>query len=304
MVLIYYLHFALQNLNTLVILSMKNFTLLITFVFLLSCSPTTILDKVFQYKFYEGLDYKLLYTAPEVSESDLFLIHYAIIRQRDYFNYSVEGKTYGEILTMAKGFQQNGFPAKVNMNDNGQQDKVSVSAEAGGITQVRKKNNKKRLLKALKFNATIENPEDKEVVLLNNSFIVRGPFGDHVTTLNFEINCILDAKKIVNIGFIVPSETVKKNLFFEGSPYITQVRIDNVLNQLTIEPSGMSIKEEGRYFKECFFNASVLEPQVIFDYTKDFEEKEWKSKAADGTYVLDFGDMHMPPDQDEVIQMR
>jgi len=265
-----------------------------------------MLDKSFSYEYYEKLDYKKLLAEADVSENDLFLIHYTIIRQRDYFNYTVEGKTYREILEMAKGFEKDGFPVEIKMNDNGQQDLIQIAAAAEGVGFAKKGSNSKRILKTFNFKCSFDNPKKEEVVLLNSSFIVKGPFGDYITTVNYEINCILQGAKSTDASFLVPGKTIQKNLLFEGSPFITQVRIDHLdlLNKLTVHPSGLSTKSEGRYFNDCFFNAARVEPHTIVDYKKDLKDKSWKNKSSDGTYTLDLGNMHRPDETDEVIQMR
>ncbi len=283
---------------------MKNFIALLPLVFFIACTPSSILDKKMQYIFYEKMDYKLLIKAEDVSDADLFLINYAIIRQRDYFNYTVEGKTYREILAMAKGFQKNGLPVEIKLNDNGAQDKIQIAAVTEGVGFVKKKSNTKRVLKTLKFKAKLDNPSKKDVVLLNSSFIVKGPFNDYLTTVNYEINCIAKAETTVDAAFVVPGKTIQRNLLFEGNPYITRLGIDEILNNLTLTPSGMSIKDEGRYFKECFFNASRMEPQIVLNFGKDLEDREWKIENPDGTYTLNFGNMHTPDESDEVIQYR
>lgn len=283
---------------------MKNFIILIPIILLIACTPSTILDKKMEYIFYEKMDYKLLLKDETVSEADVFLINYAIVRQRDYFNYTVEGKTYGEILAMAKDFQQNGMPVKFNMNENSERGNIQVSAVTEGVGFVKKDSNSKRVIKTLNFRSKFDNPTDKDIVILNSSFVINGPFGDYLTTVNYDINCIAKAKNSTDVSCIVPGKVIQKNLLFEGSPYITRLGIDEILSNLNVAPSGVSTKDEGRYFKECFFNASRIEPQVIINYQEDFEGKEWKSKGADGVFSIDVGDMHIPDDTDEVIQMR
>ena len=281
---------------------MKKIILFIALFGLVSCN-SSILDKEFSYEFYERLDYKNLVKATDVSKDDLFLIHYSILRQRDYFNYTVEGKTYREILEMAKSFKINGFPAEFTLTDNSKQDKIQQKAAAEGVGYARKGNTKK-VLKTLNFSCTIENPTDKDVVLLNSSFIVKGPFGDYLTTVNYEINCILQAKKTVIAGCVVSGKTIKQNLLFEGNPYIQRIGDDEVISNLEVIPSGLSYQDEGRYFKDCFFNAARIEPHNIVDFSKDLKDKDWKVALPDGTFSLNMGNMHIPDEKDEVIEMR
>ncbi len=271
---------------------------------MLSCNSDGILGKKFTYEWYEKLDYEKLLVSDKINDSELFLLNYAIVRHRDYFNYSLKDKSYKEILEMAGNFSRDGFPVEFKLNENGTQDIIKQSIKVEEVGMVRKSPNSKRLLKTLNFKCRFENSTDQEVVLLSSSFVVKGPFGDYLTTLNYEINCILEAGGSVDAGFILPGRVIQNNLLFEGNPYIRRLGIDNILNSLQIEPSGMSLQDKGRYFKECYFGEARLEPQVMVDFKKDLKDREWKKQNAEGKYVLDFGDMHIPDTSDEVIQMR
>lgn len=282
---------------------MKNFALLLLLLPFLACESGGIMSKKFTYELYESLDYEKLLKSDKIDDNELFLLNYAVIRQRDYFNYTIENKPFQEILEMAGQFSRDGFPVEVKLNDNGKQDQIRQTVAFEGVGMVRKKSNQKRLLKTVNFKCKYENTSDQSVVLLNSSFVVKGPFNDYLTTVNYEINCILGAGESVYVGFIVPGKTIQRNLLFEGNPRIRRLGIDNILNQIKIEPSGMSLQDKGKYFKECFFNDARLEPQVIIDFAKNLKEN-WKTQGADGTYTIDLGDMHIPDTSDEVIQMR
>jgi hypothetical protein len=288
---------------SLVVLRMKKITIAFAIIILSFSCSTSILDKKFAYQFYENHYYKELLVSPEVSESDLFLINYCVIRQRDYFNYTIEDKTFREILEMAKTYQKNGFPVDFKLENNGAQDKIKQEITLEGIGHARK-GTSKTVLKTLNFSCKFNNPTNKDVVLLNSSFIINGPFGDHLTTVNYEINCILKANSSVTVPCIVPGKTIQQNILFEGNPLIFRLGIDDILTQLQVVPSGLSYQDQGKYFKECFYNAARIEPHNIMLYSKALKDKDWKVLSPDGTYSLNMGNMHIPDDSDEVIEMR
>ena len=294
---------ALKYSLSIVVLRMKKIILLATLIGLFSCDSFTILDKKFEYKFYEKLDYAKLVKSELVSDEDLFLINYTIVRQRDYFNYTVEGKTYGEILELGKSLKENGMPVEVKMEDNGIQNELRQIVVREGVGHVRVPNSKK-VIKTLNFKCEFENPTDKDIVLLSSSFIVEGPFGDYLSTVNFEVNCILQAGTKVFVPCAIPGKTIQQNILFEGNPLIQRLGIDNIINELQVKASGISYQDEGRYFRDCFFNAARIEPQNIINYKEDLKDKNWKISNSDGTYSLDFGKMHIPNERDEVIEMR
>ncbi len=284
---------------------MKNLLFITVLITCFGCNSASILDKKFQYQFYENLDYEKLLRAEDVSDADLFLINYAVLRQRDYLNYTIEGKSYREILELANSFQQNGFPANISLTDNATKSEIVQSVQVEGVGFARKQANSKRIVKTFSFKSTYTNPTSKDIVVLNSSFLVKGPFQDHLTTINYEINCVIPANSKVEVDCVVPGKVIQKNILFEGNPHIRRIGIDALLAQLEVVPSGLSAQSEIKYFKDCFFNAASIEPHRSMQYA-DFAEDNpsWKSKDADGKYSLNLGNMHIPDDADEVIQMR
>jgi len=102
--------------------------LFLTFVFstfFMSCEKS-VLDKPFNPILYKT-EFGQFFKDPTISNKDAFLINYSIIRQRDYLGYEVEGKTYGEILDMAKAFNKNGMPINETYDDEEFQDDLEVS---------------------------------------------------------------------------------------------------------------------------------------------------------------------------------
>lgn len=282
---------------------MKNLLLLLILISISACS-SSILDQPYRETMYERLDYERLLKSEEVSDADLFMLNYTIVRQRDYFNYTIKGKKFGEILEEARNYSKNGFPLNLKLNDNGKQDRIKQSITMEGKSQMPHPKKAKRTLVALKFSCKYENPSDKDIVMMNSSFILNGPFGDYITTINYELNCIIPANGVTHINFVVPAKTISNNLKYEGDPNIQRLGIDNILNTCEAVPSGMDLQDDGKYFKDCFFNAASLAPHVIIDFKKSLKDKEWKTQNPDGTYTLDLGNMHIPDSSDEVIKMQ
>ncbi len=284
---------------------MKNITYFLILFLFFSCEPSSILDRPFKYETYEKTDYVNLVKSKELSNSELLLLNYTVFRQRDYFNYSIEGKTFREILALANDFKTNGFPANIKLEDNGAHDQIQQTISMEGVSQVRKPGSKKRRLKTLNFSCKYENPGDKDIVLLNSSFIINGLLKDHITTVNYDINCIIQAGTSTTVNFIVFGSTIRQNLKYEGNPFLQRTLIDDLIPELQAIPSGMTFKNEGKYFKDCFFNAARVQPVVTMDYADALKGKEWKTLGADGkTFELDLGYMHTPADSNQIILNR
>lgn len=107
------------------------------FAILSSCQFKTALDDTFNLSTYQR-DYVKLQGLEDITLDDLHLLNYAIVRQRDYYNYQIEGKTYGEILEMARSFRENGLPVKEQYNRNGAQDILVLTPQSEGMGMVRK----------------------------------------------------------------------------------------------------------------------------------------------------------------------
>ncbi|MDG2418928.1 MAG: hypothetical protein P8M17_08055, partial [Saprospiraceae bacterium] len=102
--------------------------LFMTFIFstfIMSCDKS-VLDKPFN-----PILYKTAFTQflkdENISNKDAFLINYSIIRQREYLGYEIENKSYGEILEMARVFNQNGIPVKETYDETEYEDDLEVT---------------------------------------------------------------------------------------------------------------------------------------------------------------------------------
>ena len=140
-----------------------------------ACGPEALLDRPFNPEKYK-VDLTRLLKDTSISNADALLINYAVIRNRPYYNYSIQGKTYGEILHMAKGFKEKGLPIEEIFEPVAEkQELLSLKVFNEGSGLVRKKGSKSRLKKMLNFSCEYTNTSDQDVVLSNSTFQIRGP---------------------------------------------------------------------------------------------------------------------------------
>lgn len=244
------------------------FLLLSTFLLLISCSQSS-LDQPYQSKTYKE-DFKEMILDEQVDNHQLYLINYAIMRDRTYIDYSVEGKTYGEILDLAKGFKNKGWPVKETLNPAQEQNILSVSVKNDGIGLMRKGQGSK-MAKTLNFSANYQNNSENEVVLRSSTFIIRGPFKDHVATAAFEINCLIPPKEKLEADFIIDAKKISPAFTYKAKPYPAYLMIDSLLTNATIEIGGHTLTKNTRFFETCDLDGSRIEVDSTFSYRKEFE---------------------------------
>lgn len=240
----------------------------------------------------------------DITEDEFFLLNYAIVRQRSYFNYEIEDQTYADILAKAKQLQQEGLPLEQSFNKNGQQDAftIKIESEGGGLVQI---DDTKSMFKALKFTAQYTNTTDRDLALATSSFIVRGPFQDHITTAGFVLNCEVPAGGMMQASFVIDARDLKANILYNGKPEANYLMIDKLLKEMKIEASGCTINENVQFFNECLFGGTSLEPENLLIYEEVLPQMDWQKKGANGQVeALFFGDAHYPPvDEDEPVPM-
>lgn len=250
---------------------MKNYWILL-FIPLIwtACSNYSPLNKEYRDKYYKN-DFIELLKMDELSDEERLLIDYAIVRQRDYFNYEVEGKSFNEILTLAKDFSQKGLPTQWQIDKNGEQDYLTIDIANEGTTYIRKSPNSSRLLKKLRFNCLYTNSTDKDLVLQNSSFLVKGPFQDHLTTIGYELNCLIKAGGSMQVNFIADAKNIRNNLLHDSHRPRVFFSMDSLLNNLIIESGGHSIVTKTEFYKECNHGNTRIAPFIAFDYKEDLE---------------------------------
>ena len=271
-------------------------TIIIVFFFSLilfsSCQFKSVLDKTFDLKLYTH-HFTQMQDLKDITRDDLFLINYTIVRQRDYYNYQIEGKTYREILEMGKSFRANGLPVKEQYNRNGEQEALKLKADAEGIGMIRKGENSSRLKKVLNFNCTFENTNDKDVVIASASFILKGPFNDHLSTVGYELNCIVNEGQKIEILFVADATNITKNLLHKRPFKAPYIGIDDILNNMEVEIGGATVEFQTADFEDCMHYSTRIAPHIALDYQKDLEDKDWQIKDSSGQVTtLNLGETH------------
>ena len=126
--------------------------LFMTFIFstfIMSCDKS-VLDKPFNPILYKTA-FTQFFKDENISNKDAFLINYSIIRQREYLGYEIENKSYGEILEMARVFNQNGIPVKETYDETEYEDDLEVTVSNIKSTFLNKSENSTSKVKNLKF---------------------------------------------------------------------------------------------------------------------------------------------------------
>jgi len=268
---------------------MKKF-LFLTFLFstfFMSCEKS-VLDKPFNPLLYKT-DFTKFYQDKTISNKDAFLINYSIIRQRDYLGYKVEGKTYGEILQMAKDYHQNGMPINETYDEVKFQDDVEVTISNVKSTFLNKSSSSSAKVKNLKFKATYKNVSDKDVALNLATFIFNGPFKQHLMTAGYETNCkILAGEKMV-VNYVVNSKKIRDNLFYGKTSKIKRLMIDDIIDNMEIKVGGLKIDKSTQYYEECFIEDLVVEPFQLSDYKEMYPNKNFNAKMINGVQTVHRG---------------
>lgn len=268
---------------------MKKF-LFLTFIFstfLMSCEKS-VLDKPFNPILYKT-EFAQFFKDENISNKDAFLINYAIIRQRDYLGYQIEGKTYGEILEMAKAYHQNGMPVNETYDEMEYQDALEVTISNIKSTFLNKSETSTAKVKNLKFKATYKNISDKDVALNLATFIINGPFKQHLMTAGYETNCkILAGEKMV-VNYVVNSKKIRDNLFYGKKSKIKRLMIDDIIDNIEIQLGGLTFDNNTKYYEECFIEDLVVEPFQLSKYKEMYPDKNFNAKKVNGVQTVHRG---------------
>ncbi|MEL6719746.1 MAG: hypothetical protein AAFO82_07285 [Bacteroidota bacterium] len=252
---------------------MRYLSLVIITLLFAACSSST-LDKPFEARFHDAY-YQKLFQEKEVSPNELFLINYSVLRQRDYYNYEVEGKTYRELLNQAKQLSEQGLPIKTEYADFEKVEGLSITVENDGSSTMRPEEGSSRLVKVFRFNATYENTSDKDMALLSSTFLIKGPFQEHITTVGYEINCLLEAGAKVPMGFLVEAVAIRNNVLYDQNYEAKQVDVETLLYNLTIEAVGQEVTYKTAYFNDCIRSEARRTPFRVIDYEKDMKQEDF-----------------------------
>jgi len=266
---------------------MKNILLLLFLTTLFLSCEKSILDKPFYADYYDA-DFQQFIKDPMISNEDAFTITYTIIRQRDYFGYTTDKKTYGEILTMGREFKEKGIQVKEIYQEAEPQEVLDIKIEDPFIVVIPKKNRPTRKVKHIKYRAKFTNTSSKDIALNYITFIVKGPFQQHIITAGFEVNCRIARNSIQTMDFVINGKDIRNNLRFGNKNGVKRMMMDDVFRRLDVQVGGLSYENSNRFFDNCYRGDNVIEPFVTSDYKKMYPDGI-KLEEVDGVQVINRG---------------
>jgi len=277
------------------------FLIFISLLFFSSCQHS-ILDKQFYEDYYEA-DYVQFIQDSEVSNDDAFLINYTIMRQRDYFGYDLKEKTYGDLLDLGKEFAKNGIKVNQSYDDRDVLKSIKPKITNQEIAYIEKASNAKRKAKYLKFSCLLENISNQDQAINTITFIVNGPFGQHLMTAGYEINCKLVPGEKQTLKFIVNAKQLRNNLFFEKPHKLRRTLIDDIIRKAQIEVGGISIDKDSKFYDECLMSGYVLEPFQLSDYKKLYPDGT-KIETIKGLPTVYRGNASFTQEEGEILKYK
>lgn len=279
---------------------MKKYLFLLFFAAFLGSCDHSVLDKPFYADYYEG-DFPQLVQEKKLTHDDVFLINYTITRQRDYFGYDLETKPYGEILKMAQEFKEKGMGVEQVFDKVETQEFLKAKTTEPDIAYIEKEGNSKRKVKYVKFSCLYENISDKDVALNYTTFIVNGPFKQHIATVGYETNCKIPAKSKQMIHYIVNGKDIRNSLRFGRANKVKRMMMDDVMVNVDFKIGGIIVDDkDASLYDGCFMSGSVIEPFKVSNYKKMFPEGI-KPETVNGKPTINFGPRVYVQESDEEV---
>jgi len=204
------------------------------------------------------------------------LINHVVVRERDYLDYSLEGMKYGDILALAKDMSTNGMPIKSTFPDVKPTEnlKVDISNDGSGYYEQKQK---------LKFSASFTNTGRKDIALLDATFLVYGPFQDHIATVAFEINTKIKAGDSQKLFFLADAKVIRENLLFGRAFSLARLFMDDILVQSDIQLGGTGVSTSNvNNFDKLKIKDQYMEPDKEFSYPRELKGTDWYEKDANG----------------------
>ncbi|MEM6965178.1 MAG: hypothetical protein AAF573_10445 [Bacteroidota bacterium] len=281
---------------------MKKYCYLLLLTMFLGSCEHSVLDKPFYADYYEG-DFPQLVQEKKLTHDDVFLINYTITRQRDYFNYELETKSYGEILKMAKDFKENGMGVAQIFDKAETQPYLKTTITEPDIAYLEKEGNSKRKVKFVKFSCLYENVSDQEIALNYTTFIVNGIFQQHIATVGYEMNCKIPARSKQKIHYIINGKDIRRSLRFGRANKVKRMMMDDVMVNLNFEIGGIVVDDkDASLYDGCFMSGAVIEPFKISSYRELFPDGI-QPQTVNGKPTINFGPRIFTQDSDgEVIR--
>ena len=251
-------------------MNFRPFIILSLFIF---SSCHSALDRTFIADRY-ALDLKQLGIEELVSAQEMFLINHVVVRERDYLDYSLKGMKYGDILAMAKDMSANGMAVKSSFPEVKPSEnlKVDISNDGSGYYDQKQK---------LKFSATFTNTGKKDMALLDATFLVYGPFQDHIATVAFEINTKIKAGDSQKLFFLADAKVIRENLLFGRAFSLSRLFMDDILVQADIQLGGTGVTTNNvNNFDKLKIKDQYMEADKEFSYPRELKGTEWYEKDA------------------------
>ena len=254
----------------------------------LFCSCNSALDSTYHPDFYEQ-NLQQMGLEKIVSNQEMFYINHVVVRERSYLDYTLTGKSYTDILAMGKNMAANGmkvksqFPAVQLPKDL----KVTIKNEGSGYHE-----NKK----VLKFSVLFGNTGKKDLALKDATFLVYGPFQDHIATVAYEINTKIKKGDKQKLFFLVDAKTMRENILFGRDFSMSRLFMDDIIIEAAIELGGASITTSNtNNFDKLNTKEEYMVADKEFSYPRELKGTAWYEKDANGkATVLKPGLKHYP----------
>ena len=267
-------------------------------VFLISCNSSG-LNKEFVADRYE-VDSRIIQDKKNVTAFDKFLLNYGILRHRDYYNYEIEGKTFEEILEQSKELMDKGISTEEVFNQNGEVDFLKLDAQIEGSGVVRKAPKSKKFVKAMKFTCNYGNTSEKDIVVINTTFQLKGPFKKFITAASYDINCLIKAGGTLKVDFILEARNIQQNLQFDKKVETPYLYLDEIMANSEIIPSGNTVIYDLEFYEECYFDGQRLTPFKVYEFYKDFDADKQIIRDENGKAIkIEFGDAHFEIEEND-----
>jgi hypothetical protein len=169
------------------------------------------------------------------------------------------------------------------------QDALEVTISNLKSTFLNKSENSTRKVKNLKFKCTYKNISDQDVALNLATFIINGPFKQHLMTAGYETNCKILAGETMVVNYVVNSKKIRDNLFHGKTNTIERLMINDIIDNMEIKVGGLKIDESTKYYKECFIEDLVVEPFQLSNYKEMYPDKNFYTKMVNGVQTVHRG---------------
>jgi len=246
------------------------------------------LDSTYHPEFYEQ-NLQQMGIEKVVSNQEMFYINHVVVRERRYLDYSLKGKTYAQLLEMGKGFASNGMKVKSKFPDVEIPKDLKLTIKNEGSSYHENK-------KVMKFSAIFGNTGKKDIALRDATFLVYGPFKDHIATVAFEINTKIKRGKQQKLFFLVDAKTMRENILFGRDFSMGRLFMDDIIVEADIQLGGATVTTSnvGNYNKLNIKEEYLLADKE-FSYPRELKGTEWYDKDANGkATVLRPGLRHYP----------